>query len=327
MAGLSPTDSRVGTPQHVQRRTGPTPGPIPGPRWNRGSADNRLLGPLRSHRGWTLLGLIVAAVVAATRFAAIGILPPSIKMKPFAHATAITKVVLGETSSLGYPKGWREPYSTLSTRAYSLAEMIYSPEITEYVARAAGLPASKIGILGPQWVELQRVQQFPSGPQRDRQIVIEKDPYQITIDQETTQPGEGAGAGSGPPVIDVETQAPSTEIAARLASAVPAALDAYVENAQATAGVPEQDRYGVNQLGPVSVSPARKSQLADVGFFTFVAVFVLWCGAEIAFFSLVRDLRSTAATLEARGGSARWSYSGGGRFLPRTRRSLNSKDA
>ena len=253
----------------------------------RDNANDRLLAPLRRHRGWTILGLIVAAVATATRFAAIGILPPSLKLKPFAHATATTKVVLGETSSFGYSRTWREPYSALSTRTYALADMLSSPGIIDYVARAARLPASKIGILGPQWVELQREQQFPSGPQRDHQIVIEKDPYQITVDQETTQPGEGPGVGPGPPVIDVEIQAPTTETAARLASAVPQALHAYVEHTQATAGVPEQQRYDVNQLVPVSVSPARKSQLADVGIFTFFAVLVLWCGAVIAVASFV----------------------------------------
>jgi hypothetical protein len=259
----------------------------------RADADERLLAPLRRHRGWTLLGLIVAAVAAATRFASVGVLPPSIKIKAFAHASASTKVVLGETSSFGYSNTSREPYGALSTRTYALADMVDSPELTEYVARAAGLPASQIGILGPRWVELQREQQFPSGPQRDRQITIEKDPYQVTIDQETTQAGEGPGPGSGPPVIDVETQAPSTELAARLARAVPAALAAYVEQTQATAGVPERDRYNVVQLVPVSIAPARKSQLADVGAFTFFAILVLWCGAQVAVASLMRDLRTT----------------------------------
>jgi hypothetical protein len=310
MIGLRPTESRLGARQHLHLRAGSAPGAGPGSTSDRGNADDRLLAPLRRHRGWTFLGLIVAAAAMATRFVAIGVLPPSINVKAFAHATASTKLVLGANSAFGYSTTAREPYSTLSTRTYTLADIVDSPEITEYVARAAGLPVSKIGILGPQWVELQRDQQFPSGPQRDRQIIIEKDPYQITIDQDTTQPGEGQGAGSGPPVIDVESQAPSTEIAARLASAVPAALHAYVEHAQAMAGVPERDRYDVSQLVPVSVSPARKSQLADVGVFTFFAVFVLWCGAEIAVFSLVRDLRRTAAALEGGDSSDRWSDSG-----------------
>lgn len=293
------------TRPHLHRRAGSTAGPDPCSMQIRNNGNDRLLAPLRRHRGWTLLGLVVATMAMATRFASVGVLPPSIKIKRFAHATASTKVVVGENSGFGFGKNWREPYSSLSTRTYALADMVDSPEITEYVARAAGLPVSKIGIFGPQWVELQRDQQFPSGPQRDRQIIIEKDPYQITIDQETTQSGEGPGAGSGPPLIDIETQAPSIEIAVRLANAVPVALRAYVEHAQATEGVPERDRYEVSQASPVSAAPARKSQLADVGVFTFFAVFVLWCGAEIAAFSLVRDLR----TLKGEDSSMRWSDS------------------
>jgi hypothetical protein len=231
-------------------------------------------------------------------------------MKPFAHASASTKLVLGTNSSFGYGKNWREPYSALATRTYTLADMVDSPEISALVARAAGLPVSKIGILGPQWVELVRDQQFPSGPQRDRQITIENDPYQITIDQETTQAGEGPGAGAGPPVVDVETQAASEGIAVRLASAVPVALHEYVQQLQASAGVPVRDRYDVNQLVPVSAAPPRKSQLGDVAIFTFFAVFVLWCGAQIAVSSLVRDLRTRAADSKGGESTGRWSDSG-----------------
>jgi len=276
----------------------------------RGNAQDGLLTPLRRYRGWTCLGLIVAAVAAATRFAAIGILPPSIKMKPFAHAEASTEVVVGPTSPVGLgisnPKLQRE----LSTRTYALADMVGSPEITEYVARAARLPASKIGVLGPLWWELWRAQQWASGPKRSSQIVIEKDPYQITIDQEAILPGEGPGPGPGPLLIDVDTQAPSTEAAARLARAVPGALSAYIQHAQAIGVVPEQDRYTVSQAGRVSVAPAARSQLANVGLFTFVAVFVLWCGAEIAVASLVRDLRVTAAASKVGGASDRSSGNG-----------------
>jgi hypothetical protein len=310
MAGLRPTGWRLGTREHGHLRAGSTRGSGPSSVRHRGNAGDRLLAPLRRHRRWTLLGLVVAVVAAATRFAAIGILPPSIKMKPFAHANASTQVVIGGNWSSDYVKRNPALQSGLSTRAYALADMVDSPEITDYVARAAGLPASKIGILGPLWVELWRMQQWASGPQRGRQIIIEKDPYQITISQETDLPAGGPGPGPGPPVIDVQTQAPTTEIAARLASAVPAGLSAYIQHAQATGRVPEQDRYDVSQLAPVSVVPARTSQLAIVAAFTFFAVFVLWCGAEIAVSSFVRDLRATATASKVGDDSHRSSDSG-----------------
>ena len=71
-----------------------------------------------------------------------------------------------------------------SARTYALADMVASPELAEYVARAAGLPASKIGILGPLWTDLWRSQQWASGPKRASQIIIENDPYHITIERQ-----------------------------------------------------------------------------------------------------------------------------------------------
>ena len=89
--------SRLSARTSAGMRAGSTRGWGPSSLRGRSNADDRLLATLRQHWGWTLLGLIVAAVAMATRFAAIGILPPSIQMKPFAHATASTKVVLGRT--------------------------------------------------------------------------------------------------------------------------------------------------------------------------------------------------------------------------------------
>jgi hypothetical protein len=306
MAGIRANKRRRAARQHGQL---PDSGQASGLAPSGGNRADGLLSPLRQHRGWTVLGVAIAVLAAATRFAAIGILPPSFKVKPFGHANASLEVVIRTPSSFGRgsdPKLQRH----LSERTYALADMVSSPEITDYVARAAGLPAPKIGILGPLWWELWRSQQWASGPKRASEIVIEKDPYQITIDQETTLPGLGPGPGPGPPVIDVQTQAASTEIAARLATAVPAALSAYIQHAQAKAGVPVRDRYEVSQLTRVSVAPTKKSQLASVGIFTFFAVLVLWCGAEIAVFGLMRDLRVAADAAKVGHGLDRSSSSG-----------------
>jgi hypothetical protein len=266
------------------------------------SADDRLLAPLRQHWRWTLLGVLVAAMATATRFAAIGILPPSFKMKPFARAQASTTVVLGDASRL--TSGARDRYASLiAPRAYALADMLNSPQLIEYVARQAGLPASKIGILGPLWTDSWRLQEWPTGPKRASQILSEHALYQITIDQEAAQPPWS-------PAIGVYAKAPSAEAAARLASAVPAGLSAYMQQLQATGHVPVGDRYEVSQLGPVSVAPARGSQLANVGVFTFLGTFVLWCGAVIAISSLVRDLRATATASKVEGRSERSSDNG-----------------
>lgn len=258
----------------------------------RGNSADRLLSPLRRHWRWTVLGLLVAAVAAATRFAAVGVLPPSITLKAFARATGTTELVVGKNPSFTHsvPDTY---FNNNPPRAYALADMVASPEVAKYVARAAGLPASKIGILGPLWTELQRTQAWATGPKRASQIIIEHHPYQISLNVQTESPPWA-------PVIDVNTRAPSTATAARLATAVGDGLNAYVRHLQAATGVPKPDRYDISQLVPVSVAPARTSQLASVGAFTFVAVFVLWCGIIIAVSSLARDLRDTAAVSKVR---------------------------
>jgi hypothetical protein len=223
---------------------------------------------------------------AGTRFAAIGVIPPSFKSKTFAHATGSTELVVGESKS--FTRSLPDLYGRrLSPRAYALADIVASPEVAKYVAQAANLPASKIGILGPVWRELWRSQQWASGPKRANQIIIESDPYHVTLNVETQEQPWA-------PVIDVETQAPTTASAARLATAVGAGLSTYLRHLQAT-GVPKRARYDVRQLAPVSVVPARTSQLANVGVFTLAAVFVLWCALIVAVSSLTRDLRAIRA--------------------------------
>jgi hypothetical protein len=264
-----------------------------------GTISDGLLAPLRRHRLWTALGLVVATVAAATRFVGIGIVPPSITIKPFAHATASTQLVVGEQAAAWAttPDLYTEQYPT---RAYALANMVATPELEDYVARAAGLPVSKIGILPPLWSELSRLQQWATGPSRASQIIIEHDPYQISL---------GVQSNSPPwvPVINVQTQAHTTATAARLATAVGTALAAYLRRLQVTSGVPIADRYGISRL-PVTVTPAKTSGLVTVAVFTFVAVFVLWCAALLALLSIVRDLRRTARFPKVRNGASRSSY-------------------
>ena len=227
--------------------------------------------------------MVVATLAAATRFASIGLLPPSFKMKPFAHATGSTQIVVGKDQAFTHtiPDLY---FSNNPPRAYALADMAASPEVTRYIARAADVPASQLAILGPVWTELQRTQAWANGPKRSSQIIIENDPYHIDLSVKSEAPPWA-------PIIDVETQAPSPQAAVRLANAVAPGLNAYVAHLQAATGVRTTDRYQLSQIVPASFSPASKSQLGSVGAFTFFAVFVIWCGAMLAVLGLMRDFR------------------------------------
>jgi hypothetical protein len=247
-----------------------------------------LLAQLRRHRLWLAIGVLVAGFAAASHFVAIGLLPPSIKLKPLARSTASTELLVGWHSSLRYT--FPDLYLTdLSPRTAALADMMASPEVRGYVARAAAVPSSELAVNAPLWTNLQRIQQWDTGEKRANQIVTERDPYGVTLNNDPFAP-----------VIDVVTQAPTAKAAARLAHGVAEGLRTYVSDIQTAAGTPWAGRYDVSQLVPVTVVPESMPLLANLGAFTFMAVFVLWCGLVLAVSSLARDLRAARGSSKVR---------------------------
>ena len=244
--------------------------------------------------------MVIAGVTAASRLATIGLLPPSVKLKQLAHSTASTQVVVGGSSSLTF--NYRDSFlSNMTPRAGALADMMASPQLRGYVARAAGVLPSEIGVDPPLWTDLQENQQWATGEKRGTQIVAEKDPYRITLDLDAYAP-----------IIDVVTQAPTVEGAARLAHGVAQGLGNYVSDLATAAGTPLSARYDVTQLAPVSVDPGSKSSLVNVGVFTFLAVFVLWCGLLLVVSRLLGDLRAVRLSSKVHGARDRSSGSRAG---------------
>ena len=213
-----------------------------------------------------------------------GSLPPSIKLKPFAHATASTELVVGESRSFRHScsRPLRQQLSAARVRARGHGGQPRGREVRRAGGRSPRLEDRHLGATLDRAPAIAAVGTGSKAGQSDHH---RERPVPHHPDVQTQSP-------PWPPVIDVETQAPNTETAARLATAVVSGLNAYVSHLQTATGVPEPDRYEVSQLAPVSVAPARTSQLANVGVFTFVAVFVLWCGVMVAVSSLMRDLRA-----------------------------------
>ena len=248
-----------------------------------------LLAKLRRHRLWLAVGVLVASLAAASRFAAIGLLPPSIKLNALAHSTASTELFVGRNSALRHT--FPDLFVTnLSARAAALADMIASPQLSDDIAQAAAVPASEIAVDAPLWTTLQRAQQWATGEKRANQIIAEKKQYLITLNNDPNQA----------PLIDVVTQAPTAKAAARLAYGVADGLRIYVSGLQKAAGTPLAGRYDVGQLAPVRVAPASTAQLANVGIFTFLAVFALWCGLLLTVSSLATDLRAARVSSKVR---------------------------
>jgi hypothetical protein len=243
-----------------------------------------LLRQLRRHPIWLAVGVVVAGLAAVSHF--VQLVPPTLKSTHVSHATASTQLVVGRDSSLrsggvGVPDRY---LGNFAPRAEALGDMAASPLMVNYAARAADIPVSQVAVDQPLWTELQRAQQWATGQKRARQIVSERYPYHITLSDDST-------AVPFSPVIDVLTQAPSVEAAAALARGVAVGVRKYLADLENEARTPAGGRYDVRQINPVVVTPPNRSQLANLAGFTFVSVFVLWCGLVLAVSSVVRDLR------------------------------------
>lgn len=256
-----------------------------------------MLEQLRRRPLWLAVGVVVAAIAAASRFAAIGLLPPSVKLRPLGHATASTQLIVGANSSLTHT--YHDLYEGyLNSRVATLADMVASPKVRGYIARAAALPASQIAVDAPIWTQLQRIQQWATGEKRANEIVAERDPYRITLT-----------IGESAPIIDVVAQAPTPTIAARLAHGVVDGLRAYVSDIATVARIPPAGRYDIAQLAPVTTAPVDTAGLANVGAFTFLAVFAVWCGLVLLVAGVARDVRAAAIRAEVHSGLGRSSDS------------------
>jgi hypothetical protein len=257
------------------------------------SQTQGLVAELFSHRRWLLLGVVVAVAAAASRFVAIGILPPSFKVRHLTHATANTELLVGKQYT--YSAGYRDPYvNAVVPRAQALADMTASPEVRGYIARAAGLPSSQIAVDPPIWTDVERIQQWPTGERRSTQIVVEGAPYRIQLDAEGYAP-----------VLDVSTQAPTVAEAASLAAGVGKGLTAYLTHLEDSTGTPKADRYGISELGPVSASASGKSVPANVAGYTFAVVLFLWCGGMLFVAGIADNVRALRRRAKVSGGSDR----------------------
>jgi hypothetical protein len=222
--------------------------------------------------------MLVALAVVASRFAQIGLLPPSIKLKQITHYEATTQVLVGEHSSLSSSSP--ELYTNAdSARAQALGDMAASPEVLGYIARAAGVPASQIAVDAPLWGDLQRIQQWDTEEKRAYQVAAQNDPYRLELTDNFTAP-----------IVDVTAQAPTQIGALRLAGAVTEGLQNYLESVETGAGTPPARRFVVSALAPVAVDPISGG-VKNITVFTFVVVFAIWCGLVLLVANLVEELR------------------------------------
>lgn len=169
---------------------------------------------------------------------------------------------------------------TIGTQAVLLAERLAGTIATRVIARDAGVPAASLSIRNTR-VETPR----PYTPLAEQAVDAAsgafRPPNRINI-----------SAAIGAPIVTYEASAKDPAVAARLARAVPAALQLVSEQGKPT---PESPRLLVKTLAPPKVVEiVDKSSKRRAGMVGAVLFFGGWCWAVIVVDGLLRWRRRPA---------------------------------
>lgn len=102
-------------------------------------------------------------------------------------------------------------------------------------------------------------------------------------------------AGDELPIIEVDTQAPTSAGAAHLAVAAVSGLTAYLDSKAALERVPDADRLQVVGLGAPQASTASRGPSDLIAILIMISVFVLGCACILGVVALVRGWRAASA--------------------------------
>ncbi len=177
------------------------------------------------------------------------------------------------------PKG----SGTLGIRAGVLANLMTEGDVKAAIARRAGLRPNQLRAGVKVEGELPPVLDEATGDPKAH----------LLITSPATNPD-----GTPLPMIDIETQAPGSQDAGRLADAAVTGLNDYLDTKASGEEVPDAKRLQLTGLGPPEVhqetrGPSRMAAAA-VAIFTFL----LGCAAILIAFPLARAWRVAATTEE-----------------------------
>jgi hypothetical protein len=234
-----------------------------------------------------LAALILACLVGVVIPYRIGF-PPSLRSRQYqvgiASASALVDSTRSQLADLGADTG--SDVGTLAYRASLLASLVTSSPIKDEIAQRAGVPANDLIATGPATV----VGSDSPAPSVSNAPINESGPTASTLS--VSVPTLPAGQI---PVIQVNTQGPSPAIAASLANAAFAALQAEVNSVAGTDRIPALQRVVIRPLGPADAALASRGPGLLYGILGAVLTFVLACGAILGITSLRAAWRNESA--------------------------------
>jgi hypothetical protein len=240
-------------------------------------------------RRWPLLlvGVLVAAVAAM--FSVYRVEGTKLKARSLQYSSASTQVLVDSPASfLGDISQSYEPLTALSARAEVYANFMASPAVLKLIGEQAGIPGEQIYAAGPVNANEPRVVQEPTALRRNVEIAGETTPYRLSFESQANLP-----------TITINSQAPTTRQAIRLANGAAVGLQRYVSRLETANGIRLGSRVTIRRLGSANGAVVNGGISKALATIVFVAVLLLWCVLMLAVTRFAKNWHASAAVERA----------------------------
>jgi hypothetical protein len=226
------------------------------------------------------VGVVIALV--ATVLSAYRLDGTSLKPRQVIYSGASTQILIDTPRSSLADVG--QNIDPLQIRATVLANLMASPSFLDLVGKRVGLSGAQIYAAGPVDPQLPRTQQEPTALKRNVELTGETAPYRLNFNSDPNLPE-----------IGVYAQAPTTDMAVKLANASASALSQYISSASSQTEVPDHSRATIRQLGPATGGVVNGSAGKEIMLLVFMAVLIFWCVLTLVVVRFRANWRASAA--------------------------------
>lgn len=235
------------------------------------------LRELSRHR----LGLAVSLAFAIFLTLSVGyrvsVAPPALHKRAVDIGSASTQVLVDTPKTILLdPKRGTGDFTAMTDRAILIGNVMAGLPVREFIARRAGIPADLIQTSTPLTANQPRPVAGPERQKHTSDLFKSTDEYRLNIQVNPTVP-----------VLSVYAQAPSAEVAERLANAAVDGTRDYLVTTAKNSDVPDQQQIRMTQLGKAHGSVVDRGARLQAMVLTFVFSFGICC-ATLLFVSRVR---------------------------------------
>lgn len=225
---------------------------------------------MRLPRRLTVPGAMAISAVVASLFvfwslATISVAPPGVKARHLGIGAAATHVIVDAPTSLLVEQDKIDVLlSTFTKRAELYGNMIPTPPVLELLQQHTGIAPGQVNAITRLTEGVQLAMREPGAEQQANRLLEMKRPYRLDIQ-----------ANPSHAVLNIYAQAPTPAEAVKLADGTVAALNEYVAQRAAAAGVPPEQRVRLVQLGHARGAAIEQQTRPTMAALSFVIVFAL----------------------------------------------------